>query len=872
MTNWKKIVFGVLLLVFASFTVVGAESSRKSQAKSPFLLTVDELKDARAFILKLRISRDPVSLFLINNCSPRTRRLVNAYIGNTPPSNELCNALVRDLNRLIQAESLYDKERFAQVELSEPTLKLLEQEPGEEYLHLNRLLLSDAYPDELERISFEPMDISADSMEYDSNKDLLIASGHVAVRQYDEMLRCDHAIINRQTHDVYAEGNVYYQRGSDAWSGDSLRYNFKTHRGNFGEFVAFMDPFYVRAKTSRRVSKDKFLFRKAIVTTCESESPLAYLKAHTLWMTPGRHVRGRHVLLHLGWLPVMYSPFWNQNIGDPNFISIVPGYNSRMSVFLLTAFNYRLSRRIEAATHLDYRVKRGPGIGQDIMWSSSGNAKGLSTERYEDDKDDLWYFGYKSRWSDDIEEEDDDSWFGDLITYYTHDSWPDEGETQEYPIDNDRYRMRLYHSHSIDERNYFLSQINYLSDPKILEQFFREEYEHNPEPDNYLVLGHRGDKYDISLEMEKRLNDFYSSLNRFPYASANFTRQQIFRSPFYYEGETTAGYLEQVWESNKTNKTDYAAFRFDTDHNIYYPMKWFRVLNIIPRAGGRGTYYSKTKEDYTEIIETSSIDSNGVTTVSSVTNDLTRELSGEFRSLYELGVETSFKAFKVWETYPDAIIHNLRHIAEPYIDYTLVPEPNVNPTNLYQFDKIDELGKENKIKLGMRNKLQTKMDDEIYDLINADIWTYYHFDREEGKNDFSNISFDIRSTLYEDWLKLKIDGELDQYDSLFKTFNTRLTIQDDMYFKNQLEHRYKNDDSNLLNNKLTLTPFVNWKFSVYARYEFEDQDMEAWGFAIQKIVECITVQAGFEELDDDYTFWIQFWFTEFPKARIDVGM
>ena len=164
------------------------------------------------------------------------------------------------------------------------------------------------------------------------------------------------------------------------------------------------------------------------------------------------------------------------------------------------------------------------------------------------------------------------------------------------------------------------------------------------------------------------------------------------------------------------------------------------------------------------------------------------------------------------------------------------------------------------------------MDDEIYDLINADIWTTYRFEHADDENDFSGISFNVRSALYEDWLTLKIDGEFDQYENLFKTFNTRLTLRDNMYFENELEHRYNNDNSNLLYNKFTLTPFLNWKFSVFGRYEFEDNDFEAWGIAVRKRIECITVQVGIEELDEDYDFWVQFWFTEFPKARIDVGM
>ena len=48
--------------------------------------------------------------------------------------------------------------------------------------------------------------------------------------------------------------------------------------------------------------------------------------------------------------------------------------------------------------------------------------------------------------------------------------------------------------------------------------------------------------------------------------------------------------------------------------------------------------------------------------------------------------------------------------------------------------------------------------------------------------------------------------------------------------------------------------------------------MQAWGLTFQRTLECIAYKAGCEFQDTDYTFWIQFWFTKFPKVRMDVGL
>lgn len=850
-----------------------------------WLLKPSDLVNLPALAAKLREARDPVSLYLRDHCTETVRRQVREYNAAIPPQADFRENLVNSLNIVLQSDGFYDRERFLSVKLSPRIKSLLDQKKtGLELVKFNRYLIEEAYPDYIAGIEVTPIDIRADSLEFDSASNLMIGAGHVRLQKGEEILRGDQAIVNLDSYDVLAEGNVQFERGSDVWIGKKLRYNFKAQKGDFGVFSAYMEPFYVHAESSKRIGENEYLLKDAVLSTCEGEHPRAFFRVKTARIIPGKHVYARNVTLYVGGVPVMYSPYWAQNIGDPNFISIVPGYNSRMWAFLLTTFNYRLSRHIEAKSHIDLRARRGIAIGQDILWSSSGNAKGLSTEKYAGAlEDEPWTFGMRSmnRWEK-SEEEEEDKWSGDLITYYTYDLWPDEGKSHDYPIPADRYRLRLSHNQNIDEHDYLMAQANYVSDPYLIEQFFREEYKTDPEPDNYLVLGRRGQYYAASLLFRQRFNDFFTVVDRLPEATLDFTRQQIWDTPFYYEGKHTAGYLSQEWEKNLlTNNANYSAFRFDTPNMIYYPTKQFGFLNIIPRAGWDGTVYSAGCVYYTNITTTSYVDTNGVTRTKATTNVFTRSGDAQLRSLPKLGLETSFKAFKVWETYPGTIINNIRHIAEPYANYSFAPEPNVLSTNLYQFDDVDKLGKENEVKFGMRNKIQTqrfgKLEPSsrlhtVADLIYADIWTTYRVAPDPDQSLFKNISYDIRSTPV-DGMELYLDGEFNQYESQFQTINTRLALFDDPIWRYEVEHRYLVNGNSLLNNELKLSPVPNWAYSIYVRYDFYDQHMEAYGFTVQKTMDCITAKIGFEQqTDDDFTVWLQFWFTQFPKVRVDVGL
>lgn len=843
-----------------------------SAAEPSFFFLKSDLKKPGELILQIRAAGDPLCRYLKGHFSPQTRRAIDKYNGKAPPNDAVLGGLVRDLNRLLPTESFYEPERFKHIILTEETKTLIEdkRKDEKERIRLNRMLLEQAFPENICELILSPIEIRADSLELDTVKNVLIGSGHVVIRRTNEFIKCDHIVMNLESFDVISEGNVVFESDNDTWTGEKMTYNFRTRQGRYGEYFAFFDPFYIHAEESQQISPTEILLNNATVTTCEGDSPSAYIRAQRVRLIPGRHIYAFNVVVFVKGIPVMYTPYWAQNIGDPNFISFVPGYSSRMGAFLLMTFNNRLSKKVESATHLGYRTKRGPSMGQDLMWSASGNAKGLSIERYFSDDESSWYFGNKSAWDRQIE--DEDAWFGDLITYYIKDDWPDEGEDQDYTIPEDRYRLQLYHSQTFDEKNYMLTQLSYLSDPEFIEQYFRDEYRTNPEPDNYFVLTHHGNYFSANLMIQKRFNDFYTSVDRLPELSLDFSRQQIFSSPFYYEGQSAASYLSKLWEKNRTNKVDYSAFRFDTEHAIYYPIKLFDFLNITPRVGYRGTYYSKTKEDITNVVVTTTTDTNDVITYIFTTNVVARDMDAELRSRPQIGLETSFKAFKVWETYPGHIINDIRHIAEPYANYTYIFDQNILPSRLYQFDKVDELEPQNDIRIGMRNKLQTKRG-QVYDLINADIWTFYRLDPEQDQNDFDNLYWDILSSPF-DWLKIRFEGDYDFYDQEINVFNPRFTVRPRRFFSIEMEYRYESDGpSSLLSTTLSITPFINWQYDFYERYDFESSILEAYGFAVKKVIDCISVQVGFEQdANYDYTLWVEMWFTEFPKIRLGAGL
>lgn len=115
----------------------------------------EAIKDPGSLVTKLQDTRAPVSEFIASQLSEDMQWVLFGYNGASTPSPQQQEVLLSDLNRLLQAGSLYDAQRFANIELSEQTQALIAENPqgGEALVRLNRCLLADAYPYELASLS-----------------------------------------------------------------------------------------------------------------------------------------------------------------------------------------------------------------------------------------------------------------------------------------------------------------------------------------------------------------------------------------------------------------------------------------------------------------------------------------------------------------------------------------------------------------------------------------------------------------------------------------------------------------------------------------------------------------------------------------------
>ena len=120
-----------------------------SQNLGSSLITIEDLKDPTGLANKLKRPPEPLSRYIEGRCTKKTKERLADFDGTDAPP-KLVAALIGDLNTLIKGPCFYDDERFAHVKLHEETKKFLTQKPrGGARIHLNLLLLTEAYRDEI---------------------------------------------------------------------------------------------------------------------------------------------------------------------------------------------------------------------------------------------------------------------------------------------------------------------------------------------------------------------------------------------------------------------------------------------------------------------------------------------------------------------------------------------------------------------------------------------------------------------------------------------------------------------------------------------------------------------------------------------------
>lgn len=657
-----------------------------------------------------------------------------------------------------------------------------------------------------------PVDVSADSFEA-LGDGWVGASGNVVIRQNDAQVTADSVRINRETGEVVAEGNVILIReGQIATRSDRISYNFKTGEGLTPGLDVVSGTFHVMAGPSQRDPYGFFHLSDAIVTTCTNDaSHLHYaVTAKNGEFKPEEYIKLSGATVRFFDVPVFYYPYFRRSFADHFGWRFQPGYESDWGAYLLSTYKMQLfdlggetHDSIDSHTHFDYRTERGFATGEDISWHT-GIPYLRGSQGY--------ISGYYLK--------DDDPMNEDYDRYANHDIAEDS-----------RYRVKLRNDTYFSPADYLTIRTTLYSDSYFMQDFFEEEFKDYVRPESYASYTHNGSYLSFGATVNHRVNKFYQNVNRLPELWLDSTSIELGRSGIYYESSTSGGFLEYEYADYDTTNSvpdSYDSLRIDSRHKLSMPVK-VDFVSLVPRVAWRGTYYSETLERFDETYT----GEGGTNT----TRSAYRDAGAGMRSLFELGAEASFRAYGFYDGANGSV---LRHVVEPYVNWTLIPEPSLRPHELHQFDSVDRLDKSHTVRVGVRQLLERKnTEGAIGKFFDLDLYAIYCF---EDANDESGMQYYGADCVWKisDNIKFDADALYNAFDDDFDHIDCWLSLWQGDRWEVAGECYFIPDDTTLLRGDIRCNLSEEWALGFYTRYDAEVSRCEQISGYIQYSLDCIS--------------------------------
>lgn len=225
----------------------------------------------------------------------------------------------------------------------------------------------------------KPVLLTADEMNYDRDKGVVTAKGHVEISQGARVLKADSVVYNRNTGVVTAQGNVSLTEPTgEVIFTDSIKLTKQMREGVVDNIrMIFPDDTRFAANGAVRLSGNTTDMRKAVFSPCElcandpTAPPLWQIRARRVVHDQTKHnIETYDGFMEIGGVPVAYVPyFWYP---DPTvkrrtgFLPPVFGHDSELGFTARTPFFINLAPDWDATFSPIFATKEYPVAAGEV--------------------------------------------------------------------------------------------------------------------------------------------------------------------------------------------------------------------------------------------------------------------------------------------------------------------------------------------------------------------------------------------------------------------------------------------------------------------------------------------------------------------------
>ena len=647
----------------------------------------------------------------------------------------------------------------------------------------------------------KPIEITADSVQQESARNLVKARGNVVVTFEEKTVHADRLIVNTVTGVGEAMGHVVINDGDTRLTADRTRFNMKKNKGKMqnakGVLVKKEAPpvpkpeipvsmpipmpqknplpvareFYVKGKDLSLVGKDHYQAKEASLTTCTGNLPTWLIQAESADVKMGDRALFTKGIFKVYDVPILYMPVGYlplDNERKSGFLMPIMGTGSLNGFEMTNAYYWAINEQSDATITADYMQKRGVRPELEYRYTPDKTTRGTFRGSFMEDK-----------------------------------------------LSNESlYKVDWTHSQVLPGNVAVNGKLDLVGNNTIDRSFSSNTIDQTKRNTDSFLSASKGWSNN-TLDFVTRYQESTDSAVKDTFAllpQVTFKTQKnlIGSTPFYFSQETSyTGFYNNLTPGAAT--TDYALInRFDTHPQVSVPLRVAQWLSVTPTVGARETYYSQ------------GIDS------------LNDRSSGFSRGLFEAGGTVDGPKFSKIYFAGRTDYAQVKHTIEPRLVYNYIPDINEaeNRSRIKVFDATDLYGAINRTTYYLTQRLLQKryISEDRFDtreILKFEVSQSYDarattqavptaYTAVSPLNPtvqtFSPIRLDFNSRLVDPFM-LNAGTTYNAYDNQIKTFNIEVGAKPVNNLSLIIERRYTKDAISFLTGIAQPTTFITGTIS-----------------------------------------------------------
>ncbi len=786
---------------------------------------------------------------------------------------------------------------------AQPESVKLEMDGGADYTAETQTLVSKGA---IRAIADTGMTLSANRGRFEGKSKQVIVEGKVKLRTETGIeIFADKGVLDDAAKTVTLTGDVSIYQGQTLQRGNRVVYLMDQKKVDASGLRTGVDPLLLEAGqfTMEESNGEKvYVGRDAGVTTHDVEEPGFWIRADETTVYPEDKVTFKNMKVYAGDTPIFWLPYFSQPLDGDLGYHFVPGARSNWGAYLLNSYGMMLGDSdsvtgddawLLSRWNFDLRTRRGAAAGVDLI---------------------------------DRRQQDNPNLTG-LSLYYAYDLDPSISRTglPRPLLNNERWQASLQYRIplSLEGGDKWRADynLNALSDNYFLEDFDPEMFRTDPSPDNTLGLFRQDENSLFGVLARVRPNEFYRSDTRLPQISFDQSRRPIFGTPILHEGinsftisseeigSATAStvrtllalppgsplapalinqlppYERQIVQTIRALPPGSAAIPPLTQQLLnpsYTRFNTYQELSLPRTFGGWFHFTPEVGVGYTRYWD-----------VEGPANDVSR-------THFYVGAEASLKFTKDFGDFRSRKwgIDGLLHVFQPYGQFSYLNTDDLEPLfpsidretfstrprtlDPSRFTAVDALRDWSIFRLGMRNHLITKRDEQSFEWLYMDTYIDAFMDDPEFNRSFSNLYNDITWAPLP-WVAVDLETQFPVINdgSGYSEIAARLRFMPNKNVEFSVGNRFLNNHPILVDsNRFDARTFVRlndkWGVGALQLWEMDDGVLELQQYTVHRDFNHWVAALGFtardNRIDNEYGVVLSFTLKDFPSASLPLKM